>query len=113
MYTANGSSDRCAAEEIFCSDDCVLRRVFADFALRRCFDRLKFTVCGAGDMLMTTITESFLILRRYEKTFGSFSFKAMYLPSSSAGFARRNAIRPLYQFRIEFGSFNSSATLYV
>ena len=54
MYTAKGSSTSCATEELFCNDDCVVSKVFADFALRRCFDRLKFNVCGAADMLMTT-----------------------------------------------------------
>src|SRR5271156_431867 len=53
MYTAKGSRESCATEEIFCSDDCVVSRVFADFTLRRCCKSLKVTVCGAADMLMT------------------------------------------------------------
>src|SRR5580704_9867012 len=111
MYTANGSSDSCATEELFCSDGWVVSRVFAELRLRRCCASVKFNICAAADKLMTTITASFLVFRRYESTLGSFSFKAMYWPSRSAELERRSASSCLYQFRIEFGSFSSSATL--
>src|SRR5208282_2258776 len=77
IYTENGSSDNRATLELFCSDDWVVSRVFAEFALRRGFESLKFTVCDAADILMTTSTASLLVLRKYDNTFGSFSFNAM------------------------------------